>query len=170
MSPEEEQQFADFVRERGDHLLRFARYLVPDASEAEDLLQAALLRLVKHWSRPLESPEAYVRTTLANLAKDRHKRSHLVAVPVEAPQERVDESPEMLDALMAQARLDHLLGQLPERQRTTVALRVLEGLSEAETAAVMDCAVGTVKSNLARGLQRVRQVLASEHESEGTAS
>jgi DNA-directed RNA polymerase specialized sigma24 family protein len=45
VTPEEEQDFTEFVRTHGDRLLRFARLLVPDAAEAEDVLQIALLRL-----------------------------------------------------------------------------------------------------------------------------
>jgi DNA-directed RNA polymerase specialized sigma24 family protein len=79
--PSDEQDFTEFVQAHGDRLLRFARLLVPDAAEAEDLLQTALLRLTRHWSRQLDSPQAYVRATLVNLAKDQGRRSHLVPVP-----------------------------------------------------------------------------------------
>jgi DNA-directed RNA polymerase specialized sigma24 family protein len=50
-----------------------------DDDEADDLLQVAILRLSRHWHRHLDAPDAYVRTVLANLAKDRARRRHLVA-------------------------------------------------------------------------------------------
>lgn len=154
----DEQAFTAFVREHGAGLLRFARWLIPDAGDAEDALQTALLRLTSQW--PKDNPGAYVRAALVNLAKDRARRSHLVAVPtsVESPERAVDERD---DAAEAQARLDEVLNMLPPRQRVTVVLRVLEGLSEAETAQCMGCSTGTVKSNLARGLDKARHALTS---------
>jgi RNA polymerase sigma-70 factor (sigma-E family) len=159
VTPSDEQDFTRFVREYGDELLRFARLLVPDAAEAEDVLQVALLRLTRHWSRRLDSPLAYVRATLVNLAKDRGRRSHLVPVPVEPGAERPATGADHAEAVAAQAHLDEILAALPPRQRVTVVLRVVDGLSEAETAALMGCSPGTVKSNLARGLDKVRAAL-----------
>jgi RNA polymerase sigma factor (sigma-70 family) len=167
VTPSEEADFTAFVRERGDALLRYARVLVPDSAEAEDVLQVALLRLLRHWSKRPRSSEAYVRSTLVNLCKDRARRRHLVPVPVPESSEpgredavRVpDLAEDLADAMSARARLDAVLGSLPPRQRVTVVLRVLEGLSEAEAAAVLGCSAGTVKSNLARGLAKARAVL-----------
>jgi RNA polymerase sigma factor (sigma-70 family) len=66
---------------------------------------------------------------------------------------------DLADAVAAQAHLETLLGLLPPRQRLAVVLRVVEGYSEQETARLMRCAPGTVKSSLARGLARLREVL-----------
>lgn len=153
------QDFSAFVRERGDGLLRFARRLIPDAGEAEDALQTALLRMTSHW--PKDDPEAYVRAALLNLAKDRARRRHLVAVPTQELLDGVETDVDYADALAAQARLDAVLAVLPPRQRITVVLRVLEGLSESETAVAMGCSPGTVKSNLARGLDKARTALSA---------
>jgi RNA polymerase sigma-70 factor (sigma-E family) len=161
VTPSEEQDFTKFVQAHADRLLRLARLLVPDAAEAEDALQTAMLRLTRHWSRHLDSPAAYVRATLVNLAKDRGRRSHLVPVPVQTDPHLLTAGPDHADAIAAQAHLDQLLTALPPRQRVTVVLRVVDGLSEAETAAVMQCSPGTVKSNLARGLLKVRTALES---------
>ena len=161
MTPTDEQAFAAFVRLRGDALLRYARLLVPDPAEAEDVLQVALMRVVRHWPKRLEAPEAYVRTAILNTVKDRARRRHLVPVPAEASDLSSDDV-DYTEADAARARLERLLEPLPLRQRTTVVLRVIEGLSEAETAVAMDCSAGTVKSNLARGLDKVREVLVAE--------
>lgn len=150
-----EREFVAFVRERGDRLLRFARLLILDPGDAEDALQLALLRLVKHWPRGVNAPEAYVRTILVNIAKDGARRKHLVPVPVDT-RLHDEVGADHAEAFHAQARLDLLLSQLPPRQRTTVVLRVIEGCSEAETAQLMRCSAGTVKSNLARGLASLR--------------
>ncbi|MFU8872302.1 SigE family RNA polymerase sigma factor [Micromonospora sp. SL4-19] len=160
MTPSEEQAFTEFVQVHGDRLLRFARLLVPDAGEAEDILQTALLRLTRHWSRQLDAPGAYVRAALVNLAKDRGRRRHLVPVPMEADRGLLSVGSDHAEAIAARTQLDQILAALPPRQRVTVVLRVIDGLSEAETAAIMECSPGTVKSNLARGLQKVRAALA----------
>jgi RNA polymerase sigma-70 factor (sigma-E family) len=159
VNPSDEQDFTEFVRAHGDRLLRFARLLVPDAAEAEDVLQTALLRLTRHWSRRLESPEAYVRAALVNLARDRGRRRHLVPVPVQTDPDLLRTDPDHADAVAARSQLDQVLAALPPRQRVAVVLRVVDGLSEAETAALMRCSPGTVKSNLARGLEKVRALL-----------
>jgi RNA polymerase sigma-70 factor (sigma-E family) len=159
VTPSQERAFTDFVRANGDRLLRQARLLVPDDREAEDLLQTALLRLARHWSDRVDSPIAYVRTTLVNLTRDRARRRHLVPVPAEPDHRVVAPDADHAEAIAARSRLDEVLRSLPVRQRITVVLRIIEGLSEAETAEVMHCSPGTVKSNLARGLDRARAAM-----------
>jgi len=157
MRAREEREFTSFVREHGDDLLRFARRLIPDPGEAEDALQTALLRLTSHW--PKDNPRAYVRTSISNLAKDRTRRRHLVAVPTDRTLSHAVDEVDSAGAVDAQVRLDSILIQLPVRQRITVVLRVLEDLSEADTAEALGCSAGTVKSNLSRGLDKVRLLL-----------
>lgn len=160
MTPAEEADFSRFVRESGDRLLRHSRLLIGDDGEAEDALQVALLRLTRHWSRQLDSPEAYVRRTLVNLATDRGRRRHLVAQPALAVETGGASDPDHADAVAARGELDAMMSALPPRQRAAVVLRVIDGLSEAETAAAMGTSPGTAKSNLARGLQKLRTSLA----------
>lgn len=170
VTPAEELAFTQFVRDRGDDLQRYARWLIPDAAESEDALQVALLRLARRWSSEIRSPEAYVRVTLRNVTTDRARRRHLVPVPTLDAGRAPRDSPDHADALAAQTDLDEILATLPPRQRVTVVMRVLEGLTEAETAAALDCSPGTVKSNLARGLQRAREAHAARNVSqEGTS-
>lgn len=157
-----EQEFTAFVRERGDALLRTARLLVADRGDAEDVLQTALVRLSRHW--PVEEPEGYVRRTLVNLSRDRSRRRHLVAQPAEVRDDRLTSLPDHADALASQAALEQLLALLPARQRAAVVLRVVEGRSEAETAQLMRCSAGTAKSNLSRGLSRLRELLPTQDE------
>lgn len=160
MKSSDEQDFTAFVRDRGDALLRYARLLEPDPAAAEDVLQIALMRVLRHWPKRLDAPEAYARAAILNLVRDRARRRHLVAVPAEATRDQAGDTPGAIEALIAQERLERLLGSLPQRQRVTVVLRVIEGLNEAETAKAMDCSTGTVKSNLARGLDKLRVALA----------
>ncbi len=147
-------EFTQFVRAHGDALLRMTRLLVRDESDAQDLLQTALLRLSRRW--PVEHPHAYVRQTLINLTRDRSRRQHLVPEPAEARDDRVRPLPDPADAHASQAALEQLLSLLPAKQRAAVVLRVVEGLSEVETAAALRCTTSTVASNLSRGLARLR--------------
>ncbi len=150
----DEAGFTAFVRQHEDALLRTTRLLVRDHGEAQDVLQVALMRLLRHW--PVEHPQAYLRRTLVNLSRDRGRRRRLVPEPAEARNERLTGLPDHADAHASQAALEHLLSVLPARQRAAVVLRVIEGLSEAEAAAALRCATGTVASNLSRGLTRLR--------------
>jgi len=150
----DEAGFTAFVREHEDALLRTSRLLVRDPGEAQDMLQVALLRLSRHW--PVEHPQAYLRRTLVNLSRDRGRRRHLVPEPAAARDEPLTGLPDHADAHASQAALEHLLSVLPARQRAAVVLRVVERLTEAEAAAALRCAPGTVASNLSRGLTRLR--------------
>ncbi len=153
----DEDGFSSFVRDHGSALLRTSRMLVRETADAEDVLQTALLRLSRRW--PVEHPQAYMRRTLVNLTRDRHRRRHLVPTPYEGLEHTSSILPDLADAHAAQAALEHLLQSLPAKQRAAVVLRVLEGLSEAETARALGCSPGTVGSNLSRGLSRLRSVL-----------
>lgn len=147
-------EFTEFVRDNGDALLRITRLLVRDDLDAQDVLQTALLRLSRRW--PVEHPHAYVRKTLVNLTRDRSRRRHLVPEPAEAQDDRIQPLPDHADAHASQIAIEHLLSLLPTKQRAAVVLRVIEGLSEAETAAALRCTTSTVASNLSRGLARLR--------------
>jgi RNA polymerase sigma-70 factor (sigma-E family) len=148
-------EFDDFVIGRSPALLRTAVLLLGDRNDAEDLLQTALLRVARHWSRARENPDAYTRRVLVNLAHDhaRRRRRHpesLNGVPDAPGRDVTSEGREdLLPALRA----------LPERQRATVVLRFWEDLSVAETAALLGCSEGTVKSTTSKALARLRGVL-----------
>lgn len=153
----DEATFTEFVREHGDALLRTALLLVRNDTEAQDLLQTALLRLSRRW--PVEHPHAYARQTLINLSRDRNRRRHLVPEPAEPRDDRMVALPDHADAHASQAALVQLLSLLPAKQRAAVVLRVIEGMSEAETATALRCSPSTVASNLSRGLARLRDHL-----------
>jgi RNA polymerase sigma-70 factor (sigma-E family) len=168
VTPDEEATFTAFVAEHGSGLLRYARLLFGDLHEAEDGLQTALIRVVGRWDKATAAPVAYTRTVLRNLAIDGGRRRHLVPLTTAQPPDASHVS-DIADAQAAAASLDAMLAMLPPRQRVTVVLRVLDGLSEAETATAMSCSTGTVKSNLSRGLAGLREHLNRERAREGTA-
>ncbi|GAA2357802.1 SigE family RNA polymerase sigma factor [Dactylosporangium salmoneum] len=150
--------FEDFVRGRHVALLRFAHVLSGDRHAAEDLVQDALERAGVAWRRiqNADDPEGYVRRIIVNRHLNglrRGRRERLVASP---PDGAVPPSPDADDELWA------LLRTLPRQQRATLVLRYYADMSEAETADVLGCAVGTVKSNAARALAKLRAAMSGD--------
>jgi RNA polymerase sigma-70 factor (sigma-E family) len=147
-----------FLAERADHLLRTAVLLAGSREAGEDLLQTAVERLVQRWRRFDGDPEGYLRRTLCNLAVDRHRRlgrwrqkERLLRTELRQAHDPADDV-DLRDALV------RLLLQLPARQRAALVLRYWEQLTDAEAAAVLGCAEGTVKSAVSRGLTRMREL------------
>ena len=147
--------FDEFVIGRSSALLRTAMLLTGDRHDAEDLVQTALLRVARHWSRALDNPEAYTRRVLVNLAYDRSRYRKRRPERLGPPPDRVapDHYAEDRDDLL------RLLRQLPDRQRATVVLRYWEDLSVAETAQLLGCTEGTVKSATSKALAHLREAL-----------
>jgi RNA polymerase sigma-70 factor (sigma-E family) len=156
-----EAEFRDFVQSRWQPLLRTAYLLTGDHGRAEELLQTALLRTHRHWHRieRADAPEVYVRKVLVNLhntwwRRGRRREDPTAAVPEPATPGR--------DAYAAYEQRDELwraVLALPPRMRAALVLRYFEDLSEAETARVLDCSVGSVKSQTSRGLDRLREAI-----------
>jgi RNA polymerase sigma-70 factor (sigma-E family) len=146
--------FDEFVVQRSPALLRTAVLLCNgDRHAAEDLLQTALLRLARHWGRTSD-PEAYVRRILVNLAVDgtRNRRRRL-------PETRWPEGLEPAVHDAAADPLPEVVASLPPQQRATLVLRFWDDCSVAETARLLGCSEGTVKSNTSRALARLREAL-----------
>lgn len=163
------------VAERGDHLLRAAIALTGNRADGEDLLQAALERLVRSRRRVEVDLEGYLRRILYNLAADgwrrratRERRLRLIRSRGAGAADGIY-SPILADATPAidlRDALVRLLAQLPPRQRATIVLRYWVQLGEAETAAMLGCSEGAVKSNASRGMARLRELAASWPEPE----
>jgi RNA polymerase sigma-70 factor (sigma-E family) len=164
----DESDFDAFVEGRSPALLRSAYLLVQDEGLAEDLLQTALVKAWFAWGR-IQDPEAYVRrimvTTSASWWRRRWHRETPTEVPREPPARSGDDEPADAQDLWV------AIGHLPRRQRAVVVLRYLEDRSEVETASLMGCSVGTVKSQCSKALVKLRSdvALASDVE-EGSRS
>lgn len=134
---------------------RLAFLLTGDRALAEDLVHEAFVRLFGRFRdlRHTEAFRAYLRTTVVNLARShfRHRRVERAYV------EREGRAPEVA-AADPSGRQDmwEALQHLQPRQRAAIVLRYYEDLTEAQTAEVLGCAVGTVKSLVSRGLDRLR--------------
>jgi RNA polymerase sigma-70 factor (sigma-E family) len=149
------------LAERGDQLIRAAIALTGSRADGEDLLQAALERLLRNWRRVESDAEGYLRRTMYNLAADGwrrrgawRRRMHLMPRQPAAADCDGGDSTGAVDLRDALVRL---LLDLPPRQRAVIVLRYWEQLSEAETAALLGCSAGTVKSAASRGLRRLRE-------------
>jgi RNA polymerase sigma-70 factor (sigma-E family) len=146
--------FAEFVNAQARPLLGLAHALTADPHDAWDLTQETLARLGERWDRTrFDEPAAYARTVMVRLNIDRIRRLKrelpLLHWPEEkAPVEMVGE----LDGWLVEA-----LGRLTPRQRTALALRYVDDLDVRTIAERMGCSEGTVKSQLSRGTERLRQ-------------
>lgn len=157
-------EFTEFVRTRSVALLRTAYLLTGDRGHAEDLLQTALTKVYVSLGRIREpqAVESYVRRTLVTTAttwwRTKSRRSERLwadGFPDPGTPARTEEVDE-------RARIWALVQQLPVRQRAIIVLRYYEDLTEAQTAAVLGCAVGTVKAQTHRALTRMRAALGEQ--------
>lgn len=148
--------FDEFVAARSTALLRTAYLLTRDRGLAEDLLQTSLAKAWFSWGGIEGRPEAYVRKILVNTYATWWRRRWNGEEPSdELPESGVERSGESA-RVDDRADLWHALGQLPKRQRAVVVLRYYEDLSEAETAELLGCSVGTVKSQASKALAKLR--------------
>ena len=147
-----------FLAERGEPLLRTAVLLTGGKEAGEDLLQAGLERLLRHWSRIDGDPEGYLRRTLYNLAADGWRRQRAWRWRLRLLQNETAAVADATTEVDARDALIRLLTQLPPRQRAVIVARYWEQLSEAETAEVLGCSVGSVKASASRGMRRLREL------------
>ena len=154
-------EFDAFVAARGQGLTRLAAGLLHDRQHAEDVVQEVLARAHQNWPmiRSRENPEAYVRVMVVNATRSFWRRAArgdlsvdpatFFALAVSDESDRV-ESREVLVAA---------LRRLPPKQRAVLVLRHYEGLSDADIARAMGTSEVTVRSNVHRGLARMRLML-----------
>src|SRR5215469_8983368 len=151
--------FEEFVLARSASLMRTALLLTgQNRAEAEDLLQLALERAYRHWGRvhTTSEPEQYVRRILANASADRWRRiARRPEQPLPADGAGLS-TPDLSAEIAERDFLLRALAQLPARQRAVMVLRYFDDMTEAEIADVLGCSVGTVKSQIARALARLR--------------
>jgi RNA polymerase sigma-70 factor (sigma-E family) len=152
-------QLERLLAERGPQLLRAAVLLAGSQPDGEDLLQAALERLIRR-RRPVDgSLEAYLRRTLYNLAADGWRRSgtwHRKLPLIRVSQTTV--APDVAATVDLRDALFKTLRQLSPQQRTVIVLRYWEQFTEGETAELLGCTEGTVKAAASRGLKRMREL------------
>lgn len=156
VNPDAEAQFREFVEARSLALRRTAYALTGDLHAAEDLVQDALAKLVRHWRR-VEDPERYVRRIIYNTQVSTWRRRwRLREDPVERMPDAITH--DAIGRVNLRLDLANALLQLAPRQRAVLILRFYEDLPEREVADILNCAVGTVRSQTSRALARLREV------------
>ena len=145
-------EFDAFVRVRLPGLLRFGRALTGSEEAGADLVQDALERTLVHWKRleQRDSPDAYVRRVMVNRNISvwrKLRRERLTDVMPDRGTVDSHHDGELWAALQ----------ELPARQRTVVALRYYEDMTEVQVAELRGCTVGTVKSQHSKALSKLRE-------------
>lgn len=150
--------FPGFVRENTPALLRTAYLLTGNAQLAEELVQDTLVRLYPKWDRvaAADVPLAYVRRSLTNGYINQQRRaSRREVVYAEVP-EHVDPY-DAVDRLVDRDQIWAGLRHVSDRQRAALVLRFFEDMTDEQTAAALECRVGTVRSLISRGLATLRE-------------
>lgn len=152
-------EYRDFVGVRMEQWRRTAYLLCGDWHTADDLVASTLVNLFRHWRRTavLENPEGYVRKMLVNAWLDERRRPWRREYAYADPPDRVDHADpgrgvEHLDLLA-------MLADLPPRRRAVLVLRYFCDQSVQDTAELLGCSSGTVKSQTARALDTLRAKL-----------
>jgi RNA polymerase sigma-70 factor (sigma-E family) len=154
--------FDSFVRARTPALLRSAYLLTGDQHLAEDLVQSALARTHRSWGRlrATDNAEAYTRKTMYHLQVSWWRRSKVAeSLSGETPEPRQrGAAPDYAAQAALRITLRQALLRLTVRQRAVLVLRFFEDRTEAEAADLLGVTLGTVKSQTAKALTRLRTV------------
>ncbi len=155
MKRSEETAYREYVISRMEVLRRTGYLLCRDWHLADDLVSITVAKLYRHWKRAsgVEHLDAYVRRILVRTWLDERGRPWRREEPAgDLPEPTVELNSGVLD----RAQLFELLEALPPRRRAAVVLRIYCDLSVEETAGILGCSAGTVKSQTARGLDTLR--------------
>lgn len=155
-----ESEFEAFVRSSSSALHRSAYLLTGDRHLSEDLVQSALARTHTAWSR-IEpgSAEAYTRRIMYRLQVSWWRRGRVVeAITDQAVEPRPSGSPGEASGLTNRMTIHGALNKLSPKQRQVLIYRYFEDRTESQTAELLGITVGTVKSQTARALKRLREV------------
>ncbi|MEU0041179.1 SigE family RNA polymerase sigma factor [Streptomyces sp. NPDC006333] len=153
---EAENDFHGFVVARSAVLFRGALVLTGNREAAEDLVQETLERVCRKWRTiaAKDAPDAYVRRIMVNLANDRWRRFRRM-VPHQDGGDRAAPG-DQYGQVDTRDQLVRALQGLPRRMRTVVVLRYFHDLSDDEIAADLRISASTVRSQLARGIDKLR--------------
>lgn len=148
--------FHEFVHARQQSLVRTAYLLTGDAHLAEDLLQSVLVKVAGHWPKLLRhgNPEAYTRKALVNQYISWRRRTRKELPSADPPEHGHSHDDSTLDRIV----LRQALTRLTPKQRAVIVLRFYEDRTERETAELLGCSLGTVKSQTHHALGRLRML------------
>ena len=140
--------------------LRLAYLLTGDRALSEDLVQEAFVRLAGRFVdfRDPRGFDSYLRTTVVNLSRAHFRHRKVERAYLEREARRSEPEAQEQDLGTRQALREALFG-LSTRQRAAIVLRYFEDLSEAQTAEILGCRPGTVKSLVSRGMETLRRAI-----------
>lgn len=157
--PRRERELTALFDQHYRSLRGLAFIMLGDAARSEEVVMEAFVKAFTGWSRfkRVDHPHAYLRQIVVNLCRSRFRRDQ-VEQRVNALVHRSDE---MAWQPERELRMDlwAAVGRLPERQRACVVLRYLEDMTEREIADVLECSVGTVKSQLHKAKAKLEREL-----------
>jgi RNA polymerase sigma-70 factor (sigma-E family) len=148
----------ELYRAHAPDALRLAYLLTGDRGLAEDLAQDAFVKVVGRF-HDLRNRDAfwwYLRRTIVNLSRSHFRKRRTERAWL--ARQRMNETHTDPD-VGERERLRAALQSLRPEQRAAIVLRYFEDLSEADTAQALGVAVGTVKSMVSRGMERLRKEL-----------
>jgi RNA polymerase sigma-70 factor (sigma-E family) len=150
--------FGDYVRVRSHALLRSAQALTGNRADAEDLVQATLVKAYQSWDRIDDAAalDTYVRRVMVNTHISGWRRRRVD----EYPTDEIPDAPSAGDATKDSDLRDvvqRALDRLPRQMRAAVMLRFYDDMTEPEVAAALGVSVGTVKSTVARAVAKLRK-------------
>jgi RNA polymerase sigma-70 factor (sigma-E family) len=153
-----DQEFRDFYFHEFGRLRSIALMMVGDPERAADLAQEALLRCYVSWNRiKKDDPGPYARKALVNLCRNHYRRHFLESN--KRPHAAADLAADHGGGIAEALRVAGALRELSPIRRATIVLRYYEDMTEAEIGRVLDRPVSTVKSDIRRGLERLRPLL-----------
>ncbi|MEV4518448.1 SigE family RNA polymerase sigma factor [Dactylosporangium sp. NPDC049525] len=153
-----EESFRQYVGDRLAALSRVAYLLTGDVHQAEDLVQATLIRVADRWDRIVRGgdPDPYVRRVLYTQHVSAWRRRKVHDEPYAEPPDQV--TPDPSGQVVVSLAVRQALARLSPRQRAVLVLRYFEDHTEARTAEILNLSVGTVKSHAREALERLRTV------------
>ena len=164
MNKIDESEFREFVTTRMDAWRRAAYLLCRDWHGADDLVGIMVGRLYRHWSLAsrADSLDAYVHGILAHAFLDERRRPWRRETAEAEPRYDVTNPDVSMYAIEDRSAMLALVQQLPARRRAVIVLRFYCDLSVAQTASALGLSEGTVKSQCARGLETLRQLMVTQ--------
>ena len=153
-------EFKEFFMTESAALARLGTFLTGDPERGADLAQEALVRTYQHWGRiKEEDPAPYARRILVNLVRSAHRRKLLEKRHPPRPKTIAASRSGDVDEWM---RVSEALKAIPPMRRAAVILRFYEDMTEAQIAETLNRPLGTIKSDIHRGLAALRPLLTEE--------
>lgn len=158
MSAGDHVAFGEYVRSRSQALLRAAQGMTGNRSDAEDLLQATLVKAYQSWDRIDDAAalDTYVRRVMVNTHISGWRRRRVDEYPTDEIPDSASAGDATVDSDLHDV-VQRAIDRLPRQMRAAVMLRFYDDMTEPEVAAALGVSVGTVKSTVARAVAKLRK-------------